>query len=66
MKFYSTKAAARCLGFTEHTLKYHVCQGHIEYRKVGHSLVFTQVQLDKFESTRRPHYNHRKRMEVVK
>lgn len=55
MKLYSTKTAAEYLGLTESALKYHVYQGgNIKPQKIGHSLVFTQAQLDEFQSNRRP------------
>lgn len=54
VKLYSTKAAAAHLGMGEAALKYHVYQGNVKPQKVGHSLVFTQAQLDEFQSNRRP------------
>lgn len=60
MKLYSTREAAQYLDLTESALKYHIYQGNIKPQKVGHSLVFTQAQLDKFNKTRRPQGRPRK------
>lgn len=60
MKLYSTKQAAAHLGMGESALKYHIYQGNIKPQKVGHSLVFTQEQLDEFKSNRRPRGRPRK------
>jgi len=63
MKLYSTKEAARYLKLTESGLKYHIYEGHIKPQKVGHSLVFTQEQLDEFNEARRPQGRPRKEPE---
>lgn len=51
---YSTKEAAAYLGIAVSTMKKYV---HVEKRiqghKVGHSLVFTQDELDEFDASRR-------------
>jgi len=60
MKLYSTKQAAAHLGLTESALKYHIYRGHVKPQKVGHSLVFTQADLDEFKLTRRPRGRPRK------
>jgi len=52
--FYGTVQAAEHLGMSLPALKYHIYKGHIQYRKIGHSLIFTQAQLDEFNRTRRP------------
>ena len=54
MKLYSTKTAAAHLSLSVPALKYHIYQGNVKPQKVGHSLVFTQAQLDEFQSNRRP------------
>jgi len=63
MKLYSTKEAARYLDLTESALKYHIYQGNIKPQKVGHSLVFTQNQLNQFLQTHRPQGRPRKEPE---
>jgi len=51
---YSTKEAALYLGISVDALKYHIYQGNITPQKVGHSLVFTQDELEHFKVNRRP------------
>jgi len=54
MKLYSTSEAATYLGLSVAAIKYHVhIARNIEPQRVGHSLVFTQEQLDEFKKTRR-------------
>ena len=54
MKLYSTQQAADYLGLSLSALKYHIhVAGNLHPAKVGNSLVFTQEQLDQFQSTRR-------------
>lgn len=43
---YSTQAAADYLGISVHAMKYHIYEGHITRRLMGHSLMFTKRQLD--------------------
>lgn len=61
MKLYSTREAAAYLGIGVSALKYHVyVAGNLTPRKVGHSLVFTQEQLDEFKASRKPQGRPRK------
>ena len=54
MNLYSTREAAEYLGISLSALKYHVhTVANLTPQKVGHSLVFTQEQLDQFQETRR-------------
>lgn len=54
MMLYSTAQAAAYLGLKVDALKYHLKQGHLAPQKVGHSLVYTPEELDRFQLTRRP------------
>ena len=52
MKLYSLKEAAAYLGLKPETVRYHVYySGYLKGQKVGHSLVFTQEELDRFKQT---------------
>ena len=52
-KLFSTDEAAAQLGLTASTIKYHYKLGNIKGTKIGHSLVFTQAQIDSFNASRR-------------
>lgn len=53
--FFSTREAAKYLGISFNTMKYHIHYGkNIEGQKVGSSLLFTREQLDKFKTRQRP------------
>ncbi len=53
MKLYSTREAAAYVGLSLQGFKYHVhTTKTIERQLVGHSLVFTQEQLDEFRARR--------------
>jgi hypothetical protein len=54
MTLYSTAQAAAYLGFGVDALKYHLRVGHLTPQKIGHSLVYTQEELDRFLLARRP------------
>jgi len=56
MKLYGTAEAAEYVGLSLSAFKYHI---HIAktikpFQKIGHSLAFTQDQLDEFQIARRP------------
>jgi len=56
MKLFSTTKAAEYVGLSLSAFKYHI---HIAktiepFQKIGHSLAFTQDQLDEFQANRRP------------
>ena len=54
MKLFSTKQAARYLGISVATMKYHIHVGkNIKPQIVGHGAVFTLEQLDEFKRNRR-------------
>lgn len=52
---YDSHEAARYLGISINTLKYHVhTMGNLAPAKIiGHSMVFTKEQLDEFKRTKR-------------
>ena len=53
MKLYSTREAAAYVGLSLQGFKYHIHVAKtIEGQLVGHSLVFTQEQLDEFRRNR--------------
>ena len=53
-KFYSTKEATKYLGLSVSAVKYHVhTAANLQPTLVGHALVFTQAQLDKFNIMKR-------------
>lgn len=55
MKLYSTQEAAKFLGLTPSALKYHIYVAQdIHPEKVGNSLIFTQEELYRFQTVRRP------------
>lgn len=54
MKLYSTAEAASHLGLSLDAVKYHLKHKHLTGQKVGHSLVFTERELDRFRRDRRP------------
>ena len=60
MQIYSTREAAAYLGISVPALKFYIRQGRLQPAKVGHSLVFTQNQLDAFKPTMRPSGRPRK------
>lgn len=52
---YTTAEAARYLGISQATVKYHVhVAGNLRPHRLGNSLFFTQAQLDEFQASRRP------------
>ena len=55
MKLYGTEKAAEYLGMSLAALKYHIYVAHniSPHQKIGKALVFTQEQLNEFQSTRR-------------
>lgn len=64
MKLYSTAEAAEYLGLSLAAMKYHThIAENLRPQKVGHSLVFTQAQLDEFLATRRKPGRPRKEKE---
>lgn len=52
-KLYSTQQAAAYLSLRPETIKYHVDRGNLKSVKVGHSLVFSRIDLDRFKRHRR-------------
>ena len=60
VKLYGTKEAAEYLGLSVPTIKYHVKQGNLTGQKVGHSLVFTRAELDRFKREKRPPHRPKK------
>ena len=53
-KLYGIHGAAKYLGISVAALKYHIHTSKtIAPARIGHSLVFTQDQLDQFKSNRR-------------
>lgn len=53
-KLYSTKEAAVYLGISERTMKSYIHEkGLLKGQKIGHSLVFTQDELDTFKEWRK-------------
>lgn len=55
MKLYSTTEAAEYLDKTVASLKYHIHVAKtLKGQLVGHSLVFTQEELDRFKRNERP------------
>lgn len=60
MKLHSTKEAAEYLGLSVPAIKYHIKKGHLKGQLVAKTLVFTQDELDKFKSTKRPQGRPRK------
>jgi excisionase family DNA binding protein len=60
MKLFSTAEAAEYLGLSVVTVRYHIDHGNLTPTKVGHSLVFTQAQLDDFNASKRPAHRPRK------
>lgn len=52
MRLFSLKEAAEYLGLKPETVRYHVYHsGYLKGQKVGHSLVFTQDELDRFKQS---------------
>jgi len=51
MKFYSTQQAADYLEIQPETIKKHYQQGHLHGTLVGHSMIYTQEDLDAFKAT---------------
>lgn len=61
MKLYSTAEAAKYLGLSLSAIKFHIhVAGNLRPERIGHSLVFTQAQLDQFLATRRKRGRPRK------
>lgn len=60
MELYGTREAAEYLGLSVPTVKYHVKQGNLKKVLVGHSLVFTKVELDRFRKEKRPAHRPKK------
>jgi len=56
MKLYSTTEAAEYVGLSLSAFKYHIhiAENIKPFQKIGHSLAFTQSQLDEFQINRRP------------
>lgn len=53
-RIFGIQEAAEYIGISVAALKYHVhVSKTIKPRKIGHSLIFTQTQLDKFIANRR-------------
>jgi hypothetical protein len=54
-KLYSTREAAQFLGIKEETVKYHVYTSQtLHPDKIGHTLVFTEEELNRFKQEKRP------------
>ena len=54
MKLYGIAEAAAYCGLSVSAIKYHVRAGNIRPELVGHSLVFTKKELNRFMATKRP------------
>lgn len=60
MKLFGTNQAATYLEMSIAALKYHIRVKNVKPQRIGHSLVFTQGQLDEFKANRRPQGRPRK------
>lgn len=54
MNLYSTKDAAEYLNLSVAAVKYHIRERNLKGQLIGNSIVFTQDELDNFNSTKRP------------
>ncbi len=54
LDLFSISDAAQFLGVSVPTIKYHVKQGNLTGRHVGHSRIFTRSELEKFQANRKP------------
>ncbi|MBZ0310185.1 MAG: helix-turn-helix domain-containing protein [Anaerolineae bacterium] len=66
MRLFSTKEAADYLGVTERTIKWYVHEaGYLKGQKVGHSLVFTQEELDALNASGIRRKKYRRKQDKV-
>jgi hypothetical protein len=50
---FGTAAAAKYVGLSPSSLRYHIYKGHLTPARIGNSLVFTREQRDEFKATKR-------------